>query len=74
MRSSLFWDVTRRRLVVTDVSGQPIDPIFKAQAVFLDCLNVEDETDWLSRNVSKYLRKCSTLQDGTDSLFRNVGK
>jgi len=24
MKPSLFWDVTQRRLVVTDVSGQPI--------------------------------------------------
>jgi len=31
-RSSLFWDVTQRRLLVTDVSGQPIDQIFNDQA------------------------------------------
>jgi hypothetical protein len=30
----LFWDVTQPTLVVTDVSGQPIVPIFKGQAVF----------------------------------------
>jgi hypothetical protein len=29
MRSSLFWDATQRRLVVTDVSGQTIGPIYK---------------------------------------------
>jgi hypothetical protein len=29
---SLFWDVTQRILVVTDVSGQPVGPIFKGQA------------------------------------------
>jgi hypothetical protein len=28
MRFSLFWDATQRRLVVTDVSGQPICPIY----------------------------------------------
>jgi len=28
---SLFWDVTRRILVVTDVSGQLVVPIFKGQ-------------------------------------------
>jgi len=33
IRSSLFWHVTQRRLVVTDVSGQPIGPIFNGQAV-----------------------------------------
>jgi len=34
---------------VTDVSGQPIDPTFKGQAVQeeLDCLTVEGETDRL---------------------------
>jgi hypothetical protein len=34
----------------TDVSGQPMGPIFNGQAV---CLTVEDGTDMLSRNVSK---------------------
>jgi hypothetical protein len=33
MRHSLFRDVTQRRLVVTDVSVQPIGPIFKGQAI-----------------------------------------
>jgi hypothetical protein len=33
MRLSLFWDVTQRKLVLTDVSEQPIGPIFKGQAV-----------------------------------------
>jgi hypothetical protein len=35
MRASLFWDVTKHRLVVTDVSGQCIGPIFKGQAARL---------------------------------------
>jgi len=30
--SLFFWDVKQRRLVVTDVSGQRIGPIFKGQA------------------------------------------
>jgi len=30
---SLFWHVTQRWLVVADVSGKPIRPIFKCQAV-----------------------------------------
>ena len=33
MRYTLFWDVTQRRLERTDVSGQPIRPIFIGQAV-----------------------------------------
>jgi len=33
LRFSLFWDVTLRRLVITDVSGQPISHIFNGQAV-----------------------------------------
>jgi hypothetical protein len=31
MRSGLFWDVTRLRLVGTDVSVQVIGPVFKCQ-------------------------------------------
>jgi len=37
--------------VFTDVSGRPIDPIFKGQAV-KDCLAFEYGTDRLSRNVA----------------------
>ena len=33
MRSSLFCDIAQGRLVVTDVSGQPIGPIFDGPAV-----------------------------------------
>jgi hypothetical protein len=40
-------------LVVTDVSGQPVSSIFKCQAVFLDCLTLENVTDRLSCNVAK---------------------
>jgi hypothetical protein len=32
MGSSLIWDVTQRRLVVTDVSGQPIGAKVKGQS------------------------------------------
>ena len=48
MRSALFsWgegaDFTKRRLVVrTVITGQPIGPIVKDQAIVLDCLTVED--------------------------------
>jgi len=40
---SLFWDVTQRRMVVTDVSGQPIAPIFKGAWTLR--LTLEDVTD-----------------------------
>ena len=33
MGSSLFWDVTQLRMIVTDISGQPTGPIFKGQAL-----------------------------------------
>jgi hypothetical protein len=62
MRSAIFWDITQRRVVIfTDVSGQPLGPIFKGQEVqeenlfFLDFLTLEDGTDRLSRNVGKGL-------------------
>jgi hypothetical protein len=41
MRSALFWDITRRRVVTTDVSGQRVKS--------------EVGTDTLSRNVGKQL-------------------
>jgi len=56
--SSLFWDVTHRRLwLVTEVSGQPTGPVFRGQAV-QKSLTLEDGTDRLSRNVSK----CTNLR------------
>jgi hypothetical protein len=38
LRSALFWDVTQRVAFLTDVSGQPIGPIFRGQerVLFLD--------------------------------------
>jgi hypothetical protein len=33
MRSSIFWDVIQHRLVVIDVSGHPIGPIYRVKAV-----------------------------------------
>jgi hypothetical protein len=44
----LFCGVTQRRLTVTDVSEQNIYP------VFMKCLNLEDQTDYLYRNVGNY--------------------
>jgi hypothetical protein len=54
---SLCWDVTRRRLVGTDVSGQPIGSILKVQTW---SLSLEDGTDRLSWNIRNYQ---STLRD-----------
>jgi hypothetical protein len=51
LRSSLFWYVTERRLVVTDVSVQPIGPIFKGQAWH----TLDDGIDGVSRNVGNQL-------------------
>jgi len=36
-----------------------IVPTFRGQPVFLDCLNLEDGTDKLSRNVSNWLPICA---------------
>jgi hypothetical protein len=36
-RNSLFWDVVQHSVVLTDVSGQPISPTFKSQAVEEGC-------------------------------------
>jgi hypothetical protein len=56
LRSALFSDITQCRVLsFTDVSGQPIDPIFKGQDVFFDFLTLEDGIDRLSRNVAKRL-------------------
>jgi hypothetical protein len=44
MRSSLFWDVTQRRLVVTDVWRQIMGPIVKGQTLKEDCLTLENGT------------------------------
>jgi len=46
-----FWDGTKPSLVVTDISGQAIGPIFRVQAVqemyptfFFKCLTLADGT------------------------------
>jgi hypothetical protein len=62
--SSLFlWAVTQRRLVVTYITGQPIDPIF------LDCLTLEDGINRLSRNVGNYQ---STLRNIPDERWSHL--
>ena len=55
MSSSLVWGVTQRRLVVTDVSGQPTGPILKDQAVQEDCLTLQDRTGCVTSQKSEEL-------------------
>ena len=49
MRSAHLWDFRQRRMVVTDVSGQPIGPIFKDQGTSRPLTMGTD-----SRNVGNY--------------------
>ena len=42
------------QMAVTDVSGQPVGPIFKPRTVQGDCLTPDYETDRLSPNVGNY--------------------
>jgi hypothetical protein len=55
LNSSLFWDITQRSVVPTDVWGESIGRIFKGQVVLhqavLNCFNLEDGTNRLYRNV-----------------------
>jgi len=50
MRSLLFWDVTQCTLAVIDVSGQPVDPIFKGRAgqEDLECLTLQKNEDLMA--------------------------
>ena len=58
---------------VTNVSGQPIGPIFKGQAVQEECcLILEDGTDRLSRNVVTYYKStpCDIPEEWRSQLHR----
>ena len=59
----LFWDVTQRSLVGTDVSGQAIGPIFKGQ--------LKDRTNRLSLNVGKYQLRLRSIPEGRISQANN---
>jgi hypothetical protein len=52
MRSALFWDITRRRVVIV---YRRFGTTCRSHAFLLGLLTREDETDTLSRNVSKQL-------------------
>jgi hypothetical protein len=54
MRSSLFPDIAQRRLVVTDVSGQPVGPIFKPRAAQEGCLTSMRSTGCPQTSVTNY--------------------
>lgn len=55
----------------TDISAQPIGPIFNSQAVFFGCLTLEDGTDRMTLEDGTD-RDCLTPKDGTDRPSRNV--
>jgi len=48
MKSATFWDFTHRRMVITDVSGQSIRPVFKGQAVILFTLK-----EWIGKGYGR---------------------
>jgi hypothetical protein len=56
LRSPLFWDVTRRRLVVTNVSALSVPSSKVKQSKFsFECLTLEDGADNLSSNTGNEL-------------------
>jgi hypothetical protein len=59
MTSSLFWDVTQHRLVVSYVSAQPIGPIFKGLGLLYLC----KWDDSASGNVGNYLPTLSNIPE-----------
>jgi hypothetical protein len=68
--------LTQRRLVVIDVSGQRIGPIFMEQAVeedFLDCFSLEDGTNTLSRNVDNYQSTLRSIPEERRSHLHRGG-
>jgi hypothetical protein len=79
LRCPPFWRVTQRRLVVTDVSGQPMRPVFKAQVVkvqsfFLDYLTLQDEKDRLNRNVGNYHSTLCDILEERRCLVHRYGR
>ena len=73
LRSSPFWDVTQRRLVVSDVLGHLSSYICNGQGVFLDCLILEDGTDRFSQHVGNYHSTLSNIPEERRShLYRGA--
>jgi hypothetical protein len=58
-------------MVLTNVSGQPVDTIFKSQVVVFNCLTPEDGADMLFRNVDRYLYVlCNISEERRSDLYR----
>jgi len=74
-RLSVFWNVSLRRLIYTDVSGQPLCTLFKGQwakTLFLDRLILDDGTKILTWKVGKKttnLRRVKALK--SDDFIQN---
>jgi hypothetical protein len=66
MRSTLFWNVTPRILVVIDVSGQPSGPIFKFHA-----LPLKMGPTVLSWNVGNYQSTRRNIPEERISYYYN---
>jgi len=71
-RSPLFCDVMQGILVVTDVSGQPVSTIFAGQALFLDCLTLEDGAG-MFRNVGSYQSVLRNISEKRISILYREG-
>ena len=70
MRPSLFWDVTQRLFVVTDVSGQPLGPIFKGQAVCFDYPTLEGLTPCSLVEIYLYIGWTHLLRQRREMFWR----
>jgi len=68
MRHSLFWGVTHRIFVGTDVSGQPFGPIFKSQAIYSGVKQYLQESSNIFKDQAISSRVKQYLQ-GSSSIF-----
>ena len=68
MRSSVFWDVMQRTLVVVDVSQQPISPIIEGQTVLTLSLLI-GHSEMLVTNYQSMLRN---TPEKLKSICRNI--
>jgi hypothetical protein len=60
LRSLLFWDVTQRRLIITDVSRQSLYPVFMGPAVFGPICRAETSVTTNLRSVTSWTSDLST--------------
>jgi hypothetical protein len=77
LRSSLFWDIVQCWLVVTNVFGQPVCPIFKGRTVqqswtVMQRLLVVSYWRFRTAYQSHLQLDCLTLEDGTNRLSWNI--